>query len=369
MVSAAPRSSARAKAQPRRMGRRQGCQRLGSVGSARKKDAAREPGRPAEADRASWNARSSGPLAVGASPGSRAKRKLRRDAGKRRGAGARSRSCGKQKSVGTHRGRASRRVARQAVEGRPSPKQTVETADAGDGGSPLNQAGCDGRSGRARKRSHAPYTTPGETGARSETVRRHYAESSQRRHGVWLCRMPQGVRSRRLERRAGWAQARGVAGTTEGALGRSSIFSSGRSSCAWPRRGDGGTILAPAVKPTLCAREACRAAAGGRTKEPTSGAAERQRASEVGSSRWRLFQRRHEKRACGGSASRAPRGVAAQTAEARFQVGASWPGDRMHRDRVSQSERKRIAALPVPGPSSANCTGPRTVPTPYDAAR
>jgi len=50
-------------------------------------------------------------------------------------------AVGKQKSVGTHRGRASRYVARQAVEGRPSLEQAVEAADAGDGGASVNADG------------------------------------------------------------------------------------------------------------------------------------------------------------------------------------------------------------------------------------
>jgi hypothetical protein len=47
------------------------------------------------------------------------------------------------------------------------------------------------------------------------------------------------------------------------------------------KRGDGGTTLALAVKPTLYAREACGAAAGGRNRSRRAGAAERQRVSEV----------------------------------------------------------------------------------------
>jgi hypothetical protein len=120
-------------------GKRQGCQRFGRLGSARKKTPRTNPDGPPKQIRhrempdlpVSW-------LWVQAHR-PRAKRELRRDAGNRRGAGARSRSSGKQKSVGTHRGRPSRRVARQAVEGRSSPEHPIESADAGDGGSSLNR--------------------------------------------------------------------------------------------------------------------------------------------------------------------------------------------------------------------------------------
>jgi hypothetical protein len=156
----------------------------------------------------------------------RAKRKLRRDAGNRRGAGTRSRCSGKQESVGTHRGRASRRAARQAVEGRPSLEQIVEPAGADDGGSSLRRTGCYGRRGEARKRPHAPQAGLGETSFASETVRRHHAESSQKRHGAWLCPASQGAGSGRLKRPLDHAQACRVTGTTKGTSGRSSIFSS-----------------------------------------------------------------------------------------------------------------------------------------------
>jgi hypothetical protein len=155
----------------------------------------------------------------------RAKRKLRREAGNRRGAGTRIRSSGKQKSVGTHRGRASQVAERQPAGGRSSPEQAIEAADAGDGGSPLKRANRDGRGRRARKRSTAPCTTPGETGARSETVRRRHAELSKRRRGAWLCLTSQGVGSEQLKCCLDQRKLAQATDTTAGALGRSSIFS------------------------------------------------------------------------------------------------------------------------------------------------
>jgi len=145
------------------------------------------------------------------------------------------------------------------------------------------RANCNGRRRRARKRPEAPYTPPGETGTRSETVRTHHAKLSQRRHGAWLCPTPQGVGSEWLKRHVDSAQACRGADTIEGAPSRSSIFSHRGDGSS--ERGDGGTILALAVKLTPHAREACGAPAGGRIRSRRTGAAERQGASEVGSFR------------------------------------------------------------------------------------
>jgi hypothetical protein len=70
----------------------------------------------------------------GARPGERARRKPRRDAGNTRGVSARSRSSGKQKSVGTHRARAPSQRRKACGRGRASLSQSVGSADA-DGGS------------------------------------------------------------------------------------------------------------------------------------------------------------------------------------------------------------------------------------------
>jgi len=81
-----------------------------------------------------------------ASHGKRARRKLRRDAGNARGAGARKRSSGKQKSVGTHRSSHSvalsqgRRTERELAHRRPS-----VSADADDGSPSPTRMGREGR--------------------------------------------------------------------------------------------------------------------------------------------------------------------------------------------------------------------------------
>jgi len=136
------------------MGKRQRYQRHGLLGSAWNNMPRINPAGPLKRI---WRRETPGPPVswfwVQAHP-PRAKRRLRKDAGNPQGAGTRSRSSGKQKSVGTHRGRASRHVARQSAEGRPSPGQVVESADADNGGSSLKRMSCDGRSGsRTRKRS------------------------------------------------------------------------------------------------------------------------------------------------------------------------------------------------------------------------
>jgi uncharacterized caspase-like protein len=134
-------------------------------------------------------------------------------------------AVGSKKSVSTHRGRASRQVERQAVEGRSSPEQAVETADAGDGGPSLNRMGCDGRRGEARKRPHAPQAASGETGAASETGAQASRRIVKEEAG---CVALSGVARRRVrtaEMPDGWAVARRGADTMAGVLSRSSIFS------------------------------------------------------------------------------------------------------------------------------------------------
>jgi hypothetical protein len=72
------------------------------------------------------------------------------------------------------------------------------------------------------------------------------------------------------------------------------------------------------------------------------------------------------------------RRVSIQGAERRRRAGSRRAvpglrtrglGERVHRDRIGRSGRERIAAPTLPGPSSANCTGSRRAPTPYDVAR
>jgi hypothetical protein len=102
-------------------------------------------------------------------------------------------ASGKQKSVSTHQGRASQRVARRGVEGRPSLEQTIETAAADGGGPSLNRMGCFGRSGGARKRSHAPQRRWGKPAFRAKRCA-GIAPNCQRGGMMhWLCPAPQGV--------------------------------------------------------------------------------------------------------------------------------------------------------------------------------
>jgi len=157
-------------------------------------DATREPEEPAEADPGAVKRRVPQSLFPGASLGRRARRKSRKHAGNTRGASARSRSSGKQKSVGTHRARAPRTVARQVGKGRASPSQTVGSADA-DGGSPsLERIGSEGRS-EAGPKAWSLAAERRVMPASSETVRGRHARTSQGRHVVRICSASRDVES------------------------------------------------------------------------------------------------------------------------------------------------------------------------------
>jgi len=133
---------------------------------------------PTEADRAAVNRQVPQPPPARAQAliGG-ARRKPRTDAGNQRGAGARSRSSGKQKSVGKHRARAPRAVARQRVGGRASPSQTGSSADAGNGSASPRGMRSEGRRGlrAARRAAHAAEAL-GRTGARANRCKRSTPE-------------------------------------------------------------------------------------------------------------------------------------------------------------------------------------------------
>jgi hypothetical protein len=235
---------------------------------------------------------------------------------------------GKQESVSTHQGPASRHIARVAAEGGPSPKQSVETADADGGGSPLTRAICSGRSRAARKRSRSSAEVPSKIGVRANRC----ADTLPNRQRGGACLILSGVARRQRREaempRASSASPQDVADTTKGVPSRSSIFSLwGDGSSV---RGDGGTILTLAVKLTSCVADAHGAEAGRRGRSRRAGARERHGASEgrsgfgEGSSSLPATGKR------GGSASRAPRGAVAQpkNAQARFQFGDSAESER-----------------------------------------
>jgi len=160
--------SVRCESSGRNLGRATGMSEARLVRGCAAEDATREPEEPAEADPGAVKRRVPQSLSPGASLGERARRKSRKDAGNTRGASARSRSSGKQKSVGTHRARAPRTVARQVGKGRASPSQTVRSADA-DGGSPsFKRIGSEGRSGAGPKAWSLAAEALGHTSVRAK---------------------------------------------------------------------------------------------------------------------------------------------------------------------------------------------------------
>jgi hypothetical protein len=233
-------------------------------------NATREPEEPAEADPGVVKRRVPQSLFPGASLGERARRKSRKDAGNTRGASARSRSSGKQKSVGTHRARATRTVARQVGKGRASPSQTVGSADADDGSPSLERIGSEGRSGAgpkawslAAKRRVMPASS--ENGARAS---RQNVTGKACRSNLF------GVARRRVyvaERLRVSAEAGRISDTMEGVSSRSSIFSlrGDGSSNARGRWNDSGLSVEPNL---VRSRVEHGGGAGGRNRSRQAGA-------------------------------------------------------------------------------------------------
>jgi len=295
------------------------------------------PSRPPKLAFAPWSARpSSLPLRCASIVG-RARRKPRKDAGNTRGASTRSRSSGKQTLVETHRARAPRTAARQVGRGWASPSQAVLSADAEWRRLSRERESREGRSGVAPKARVLAAEAPGNRGP-SETVRGRHARTSQGRHDSRLCQALWSVGSVRLKghmalrRQAGNSKQRKAPWVVppSSRQGRWLLHARGR----WD---DSGL----SVKPNLVrSREAHGGGAGARELEPDAlvpgDDMGRQRSGRIS---WRLYQRRYEKRARGGSALRTPRGVAAHEQRGFGQDDVQARGQRVRERRIGWSGR------------------------------
>jgi len=160
-------------------------------------------------------------------------------------------------------------------------------------------------------------------------------------------------------------EARGKRGTTEGVLGRSSILSSReRSSPLGQSLGgkNGGTILVRRVKPTTRTLEGARGGSCRSAWNRPGGARGRHGTSEDGTISVKAPPAVALGRpSAGGQHPERCEALPYRKARVRFQrwrCKRRHHGKRVHRGRIGQSGRKRIAASPLPGSGRANGSGP-----------
>lgn len=196
---------------------------------------------------------------------------------------------------------------------------------------------------------------------------RHHAGTSQGRHGGWFCQAPRGVgcgwlkRHSDLRRQAGETTRRKASWVVPPSLRHEEMApqSEGTVERFWSR---GQTRLFARERRAGSASWSSGGEPGGRCPDTTWDA--RGRITSQG-----LSQRRHEKRACGGSASRASRDVVApKELMARLQRRVRpAQRNRVREEDLVGSGRQRIATSTLVGPKQRELRGPGGALTRYGA--